>query len=171
MVNKIKKKFSSNGLKVFGLSTAFEDFSFNNRKNTENLLHKRALVGETKKAFSDRNISSFDEQIDFPVALDKLTSGQELSKEEHTNFICNLNPRFKFLSPNDQDEMKKKIREYLITLQKTSMTFTLNQFKGTPTFVLFDQNKIVLHEWFGHKSMEETERLILAGFEQTNLKL
>lgn len=45
--------------------------------------------------------------------------------------------------------------EYLDSQQKISLTFTSNQFRGTPTLGLFNDQNELLYSWFGHQSYEE----------------
>jgi len=62
---------SSVGLNVLGLSTAFEDFEYNTAANTELLLTEMKLVGATRQALGE----FYSQAIDFPVAVDQLTTG------------------------------------------------------------------------------------------------
>ncbi|WP_299489161.1 hypothetical protein [Acaryochloris sp. IP29b_bin.137] len=39
-------------------------------------------------------------------------------------------------------------------------TFHLNFLSGTPSWVLFDQERNVLSSWFGHRSEEEVESML-----------
>jgi len=128
------------------LSTAFEDFELNTQENTRALIDNGLLVGETKKAMSERDIYKLPFDIDFPVAVDQVSK----DKGQITTDICELNPNFRTWPDFDKEAMKQKVHNYLNRLEKISYTFTSNQFKGTPTFVLFNKQKEILQSWFGH---------------------
>jgi thioredoxin-related protein len=64
--------------------------------------------------------------------------------------ICLLNPNFQSWAIPEQQALQRKVLDYLMSLQKVAVTFTSNQFRGTPTFVLFNKKEEVLHTWFGH---------------------
>src|SRR5438045_74865 len=61
----LHKDFSSKGLKLLGLSTAFEDFEFNTLGNTIKWLENGELVGETKKVFAKAGYERFPLSIPF----------------------------------------------------------------------------------------------------------
>jgi hypothetical protein len=76
LVESLHQKYKSRGLKVLGISTAFEDFDYNTSANVELLLTERTLIGATKRAIGD----VYDAQsISFPIASDRLTTGQEVA--------------------------------------------------------------------------------------------
>lgn len=146
-------------ISFLGLSTAFEDFEFNTEENTELLLAKKELVGETKKALQQYGFEKYPNSIDFPMAMDKIAD-EKFSITDAIAFICHLNPSFQVWSKYDQLELKQKVKTYLGNLEKISITFTLNQLRGTPSFILFNENYEILKHWFGHKQPEEIESML-----------
>lgn len=60
--------------------------------------------------------------------------------------------------------LQKQIERYTIPLQFAIAfdreTFHLNFLTGTPSWVLFDQDRNMLSSWFGHKSQEEVESML-----------
>lgn len=58
-------------LTVLGLSTAFEDFELNTIANTRALLERSHLVGETRRHFAERGISTYPGSVSFPIACDE----------------------------------------------------------------------------------------------------
>jgi hypothetical protein len=110
LVNRLYWEYAERGLQVMGLSTAFEDFDLNTAANTELLLKEKLTVGATRKAVGDRYL----QEIDFPIAVDTLSTDDR-------------------------------------TQSPASVTFTLNQLPGTPTFLLFDRDLQLLTQWFGHQ--------------------
>lgn len=146
-------------INFLGLSTAFEDFDFNTEKNTLALLSEKSLVGETKKALKERGYDEYPQNIDFPIAMDSRETRKEID-EEMIESICELNPNYKVWPDFDREAMRNNVKNYLLKLPAISYTFTMNQFRGTPTFVLFDQEGSIHHEWFGHAAPEEIKKMI-----------
>lgn len=156
VVNALHHEFK-NEISFLGLSTAFEDFELNTRANTEALLNSGTIVGETQKALTQRGYETYPEPIDFPVGMD-VEAG--LNTPEAIDTICNLNPNFQIWPPFEQEAMRGKVREYLTQSEHLHYTFTLNQFKGTPSFVLFDDQMRVHEQWFGHREPEAISALL-----------
>jgi hypothetical protein len=151
LFNKLYKRFN-NELGFIALSTAFEDFDLNTKENTELLINSNEFVGETKKAFIQQNINKLPYELLFPIAMDSLLQSNQ--KTEVIEAICSLNPNYPIWSEFDQKLLQKKVSEYLDNQQKVSLTFTTNQFKGTPTIGLFNDQNELLHSWFGHHHFE-----------------
>lgn len=157
-VNDLFKKYHVQ-INFLGLSTAFEDFQFNTLENTRLLLDEKKLVGETKKAF-DAHPDEFQlSDIDFPIAMDVL-SDKAFITQENIAYIGNHFPNYGHASTIERQQFDLKIKDYLSMNPIIPVTFTLNQFRGTPTFVLFDEEHNILEHWFGHKPHEEVEYLI-----------
>ena len=135
-----------------GLSTAFEDFDLNTRYNTQALVHNSELIGETKKAFLQQDIGRLPYRLNFPVAMD--ASLQLIKKRELVEIICKGNPNFPIWPDFDQDFFRTKVADYIDTQESSGLTFVANQFKGTPTLVLFNEKYDLLQSWFGHEQIE-----------------
>lgn len=148
-----------NEVNFLGLSTAFEDFDMNTEQNTRELLSQSVVVGETKKALQERGYDKYPQQIDFPVAMDSIVNGDFINEKTITT-ICELNPNYKTWPDFDRKAMRENVKQYLKKLPLISHTFTINQFRGTPTFVLFDGDYNIHHEWFGHQAPEESKKIL-----------
>jgi hypothetical protein len=146
LVNKLYWKYRETGLNVLGLSTAFEDFEYNTAANTELLLTEKQTVGATRRALGE----DYHQAIDFPIAIDQLTTGAELTTPANIEFVCEAILDFDNSSSLEQDALRQKVNAYLQRNSKTSASFTLNHLPGTPTFLLVDQNLQLLDGWFGH---------------------
>lgn len=151
-----------------GLSTAFEDFELNTSTNTSLLLRNNLLIGETKKAMLETGYTTYPQNINFPIAMDQLVSNNEIVTRENIETICLLNPNYPTWASSDQDELKQRVRSYLSTLHQTSLTFTLNQLKGTPSFIIFDKDLCILEQWFGHKQPKEVHEIINKWIQKIN---
>ncbi|MGW9684730.1 hypothetical protein [Flagellimonas sp. 2504JD1-5] len=157
-VTNLFKKYNGQ-INFLGLSTAFEDFQFNNLENTKQLLDEKKLVGETKKAFDTYPDELQLSDIDFPIAMDVL-SDKTFITQENITYIGGQFPNYGQASELEREQFDHKIKDYLNTNPIIPVTFTLNQFRGTPTFVLFDKDYSILEHWFGHKPYEEVEHII-----------
>ena len=151
MFNQLHTKFSDQ-LGFIALSTAFEDYELNTLQNTELLVSEGLLVGETKKAFGQRGETQLPYPLQFPIGMDKkLPQGE---KTELVENICQLNPNFPIWTEYDQDVLRKRVLDYLDQQDEISLTFTANQFRGTPSIALFNEQNELLASWFGHVPLE-----------------
>ena len=146
-------------LTFLALSTAFEDFSLNTKESTQLLLDGGQLVGETQKAFEQAGYTELPYPIPFPVAMDKRVKQLD-NQEEVVDQICAKNPNYDIWPEFEKEAMRQHVGNYLKSLPYISLTFVLNQFKGTPTFVLFDKQYNILEHWFGHKEFEAVDQLL-----------
>ncbi|NJL38845.1 MAG: hypothetical protein HC840_20195 [Leptolyngbyaceae cyanobacterium RM2_2_4] len=146
LTNKLHWKYRESGLNVLGLSTAFEDFEYNTAANTELLLTQRQTVGATRQALGE----NYAQAIDFPIAIDQLTTGTALATPANIELVCEAIAGFGNSSRLEQEVLRQKVSAYLRRNAQTSATFTLNHLPGTPTFLLVDQNLELLEGWFGH---------------------
>ena len=134
------------GLTVLGLATAFEDFEFNTATNVELLLSKQKTIGATKKAIGDL----YPQEIGFPIASDRLTTGIELNTLENIEFLCQQIADYEQMSIDGQTKLKQKVAGDLARIACTSTTFALNLLPGTPSFILCDRDLQIIDRWFGH---------------------
>ena len=148
VVNQLYREFN-NQVSFLGLSTAFEDFDLNTSENTMRLLLYNEVVGETKKAFLHQKIKEYPFPVEFPVAMDAMADS-EFDYESGAETICHINPTYKIWSEFDQKALKEKVVAYLENLPALSLTFTLNQLKGTPSIVVFNEHFEILSSRFGH---------------------
>jgi hypothetical protein len=148
LVESLHQRYKSRGLKVLGISTAFEDFDDNTAANVELLLSERKLIGATKRAIGN----VYDAQsISFPIASDRLTTGQEIATSDNPA-ICRGLEGCENLLIEAKQELQRKVAFHLQKLHRTSATFALNFLRGTPSFILCDRNLEILDSWFGHES-------------------
>ncbi|MBX9850262.1 MAG: hypothetical protein K2X86_00720 [Cytophagaceae bacterium] len=148
------------GLNVLGLSTAFEDFDLNTKENTIALLKHKTLTGETKKSMKEYGYNEFPFTIPFPVAMDKLMEAGDFITEENIEHLCNTIPAYKTLHEQEKEILQFQIKQHFRESEKTSYTFSINQMKGTPTWVLFNEDLEILAQWFGHQPVEKMEENI-----------
>lgn len=151
-VNNIHRTYSRKDFAVLGLSTAFEDFELNTVANTRLLLEAKKTVGATRAALGHAGTDVYAQAIDFPVAVDRLSTGTELATEAGVESVSRSHPDYARFDAAEKHEWRRRVAAHLHSIPKTSATFTLNEMRGTPSFLLFDQDLVLLDEWFGHKA-------------------
>jgi hypothetical protein len=145
-MERLHQQRQAQGLTVLGLATAFEDFEFNTATNVELLLSEQKTIGATKKAIGDLYL----QEISFPIASDRLTTGIELSTPENIEFLCQQIADYEQMSIDRQTKLKQKLAVDLAHISRTSTTFALNLLPGTPSFILCDRDLQIIDRWFGH---------------------
>lgn len=155
LANELHQRYHERGLNVLGLSTAFEDFEFNNEKNTRLLLQDGILVGETKRAMEKMHVHRLPYTIHFPVAMDLLGAGDALYHPSDIEQICQTNTDFRNIEPLQKNRIRLLVQQHVLTMGLSSYTFTVNQLEGTPSWVLFHKNGTILEQWFGHRSKDD----------------
>ncbi len=166
LINKLFQEFK-NEISFLGISTAFEDFEYNNLKNTRLLLEQKKVVGETKKALAQQNSDTFPLSIDFPIAMDKKADAS-FNFDIAAAQICALNPNYTSWPKEEQTALTERVLQYLKSLESISLTFTLNQLRGTPSLLLFDDNHEVLLHRFGHIDHLEIQKQLKDCIEKFN---
>jgi len=158
IVNKLYKEFKDH-MSFLGVSTTFEDYNYNTVDNTTMLLHTGQMVGETKKAFIQQGIDCYPYPLLFPVAMDQLAT-ENFDYDVIAQQIGTQSKGYDVLSITEQEHFLLRIKHYLKNQEKLSLTFTLNQLRGTPSLIVFDQNNNILFHHFGHIEYETLSKTI-----------
>lgn len=154
ITNELSKLFSDKA-GFIGVATAFEDFQYNNEENLKLLLADGTLVGETKKYYhSNYGVSNYSEFLNFPVTFDRMTNSEAFFNSDSFDVMCNTIPDFTAYSETEQTILKQKIKAHYAQIPLIAETFTINQLRGTPSFIVFDENYTVLGHYFGHQSQD-----------------
>lgn len=128
-VNDLYKKYGDS-VGFLGISTAFEDFDLNTERSLKKLLQTSELVGETMKYFSQHSGTiNYMHPIDFPVAMDKLSSPDDFLEESNLAALCNLNPEYKNWPSWEQQLLKDRVKLYYRNVPWIAETFVSNQFR------------------------------------------
>jgi len=158
VINKLYNERNSE-MSFLGMSTAFEDFEFNTEANTKLLLETGQLIGETKRALMEHELDKYEDSIDFPIAMDKYAE-ESFDYEKTAREMSSLNEDYEGMKNDEKNKFKKNVLGYLKNLDHVSLTFTLNQLRGTPSVVIFNDQYEILDQWFGHKYYEEITAII-----------
>ncbi len=143
---------------VVGLSTAFQYYDKNNMDNTRRLLSEGHLVGHSLEIMEKHGYKTLPYQITFPILMDDLMKTEELNEIAETMF--NIHAEDKQVTVLDREVGTRSIKKYLSEQEKVYKTFAVNQFRGSPSFVLFDNDYHIIEKWFGHTTKENIEEKI-----------
>ncbi len=166
LVNELYLKYANN-FGFIGISTAFEDFEFNTELHTKQLLNDGTIIGETKKYFSKKfGIEKYNQKVHFPIAIDKTKTPEQFLTTENLSLICESNPNYKIWPQWEKDLMHEKVKSYYDNFPLISVTFTLNQLRGTPSFIIFDDKKIIVESFFGYQDIENLQSKLIQHLNQ-----
>lgn len=143
-----------------GISTAFEDFEFNNLANTELLLKEGITVGETKKYLSQQGMITYKKLPEFPIAFDKMSTTEAFLSEQNLNELIATLAGSRVLSEAERIMLRQNIKHHYNKYPVIAETFTLNQLRGTPSFIIFKEDFTVVDHSFGHQSTHDLGLLL-----------
>lgn len=150
MMNKLYQSFNDK-VGFIGVATAFEDFEYNNEANLKLLLNDGTMVGAVKNYYNTNyGVSHYSEKINFPTAFDTIISSDEFLNSDKIELMCSAVPNFSDFSEEEKTSLIKKVKSYYAQMPIIAETFTLNQLRGTPSFIIFDDNYNILGQHFGH---------------------
>lgn len=159
--NYLYKQFGSKGLKVMGLSTAFEDYEINTLENTRLMLEKKELVGETRKLLNESGYFEVPYPIEFAVGFDELQPMKDIElTDEVVEKMCATLPDYEKCNFTERKLVRGQVKEYLSHKKFSAATFDANSLRGTPSWVLFDKDLNIFGQWFGHQEHDEIEHRI-----------
>jgi len=149
----IYEKYKDEGVKVFGMATAFEDYDKNTLENLQLLLSEGRIIGETYKMLRQygKLISNgkLYYKIPFPVSMDKITKiPKQITNEMIEDFIEIYFPDYKPISEKDKEELKSKVKSYLQNKEYSAETFEMYKLKGTPSTIVIDKYGILRYSFF-----------------------
>ncbi len=171
---RLHETYSSQGLKVFAIATAFEHFEHNTLNNLERLLQHGELIGDPLFQL-DKAGYLVDEKlpysIPFSVAMDKLIENdREASEQEIHQFILSQIPDFFSGSLNNERARAKRqiplgckqliyqqAESYLKSKAYNALTFEMYQLQGTPSTIVIDKKGILRQVAFGAVNKLETK--------------
>lgn len=165
LINELYKEFGQE-ISFLGLSTSFEDFDLNTKENTQRLLTKNEVVGETKRALLHHGLDSYPYSIDFPIAMDKKADAS-FDYGKAAEQICLGSERYNKAPKTEQKDFLINVTHYLKHQSELSMTFTLNQMRGTPTLLVFNDQYDILYHQFGHTEHQIVQRHLEELIENT----
>jgi hypothetical protein len=153
----IYNRYHTNGLRVIGLATAFEDYDKNTISNLKLLLSTGEVIGETLKSLQRYGQlvggNKLPYKIPFPVAMDLLTrETARISDSRIFDFIETNVPNYRTYSEKDKEILVEQVRQYLKSKQYSAATFEEYGLRGTPSTIVIDKDGIVRQKIFGSNS-------------------
>jgi len=156
----IYNNHKSDGLSVFGVATAFEDYDKNTLENLEMLLTTGEVVGDTKQAltqYGQLDDGKLQFKIPYPVAMDSLVKeAGEPSKEKMNAFINNQIPNFESQPEDYKNQIYERVKQYYKSKEYSAETFEMYSLQGTPSTILVDRNGILRDVSFGQNTNLES---------------
>ena len=150
----IYNKYKDEGVRVFGIATAFEDFDKNTLDNLKMLAETGEVIGETKNALSmygqlqEGNKLPF--KIPFPLAMDKLTKvNGEISQDQIMKFIYAQLPQFDSQPEDYKEQIIQRVKDHFAAKEYSAETFEKYALQGTPSAILIDRNGVLRDVSFG----------------------
>lgn len=158
----IYNKFKDDGVRVIGVSTAFEDFDKNTLENLRLLLETGEVIGDTKQGLEQygqlQDGGKLPYKIPFPVAMDKLTKiNGEIPKEKMMNFIYSQIPDFDSKPEDYRNDIIQRVKDYMKSKEYSAETFEMYALQGTPSSILVDRNGILRDVSFGQTNHLEQQ--------------
>jgi len=96
----IYNKFKDDGVRVWGVATAFEDFDKNTLENLKLLLETGEVIGDTKQSlvqYGKLDDNKLNYKIPFPVATDSLKKANgEIDEKTNYGLYLQSTSRFRF---------------------------------------------------------------------------
>jgi hypothetical protein len=153
----IYNRYHTNGLRVIGLATAFEDYDKNTLSNLKLLVSTGEVIGETLKSLQRYGQlvggNKLPYKIPFPVAMDLLTrETARISDSRIFDFIETNVPNYRTYSEKDKEILVEQVRQYLKSKQYSAATFEEYGLRGTPSTIVIDKDGIVRQKIFGSNS-------------------
>ena len=158
-VNGLQKEFGDH-IGILGLSTAFENFDLNTLENTKKLVAENTLVGHTKEVFEKEGYNEYPYTIDFPVTFD-VFADVDYDYEKATQFMVQQSDVYLESSEDHKTLIKNNVIQFLKKQEVIAETFTLNQFRGTPSFSIFDDDYSLIASYFGHDKRQKIVDVLL----------
>lgn len=150
----IYNKYQNDGVRVFGVATAFEDFDKNTVENLRMLLETGKVVGDTLASLGQYGKLDGDKlsfKIPFPVAADMLQKNDvsSISDERVLEFIHAQLPNFDSETDENKSRTMKQVRDYMGQKEYSASTFEKYQLRGTPSSILVDRQGVLHDVAFG----------------------
>ena len=156
----IYNKFKDDGVRVWGVATAFEDFDKNTLENLKLLLETGEVIGDTKEALAQHgklDDNKLNYKIPFPVAVDSLKKANgEIDEKRIMDYIYNQLPGFDSQPDDYKKQIKQKVEDHLKSKQFSAETFEMYSLQGTPSSIIVDRKGILRDVSFGQTGNSES---------------
>lgn len=149
----LHQRYAEQGLVVLAVATAFEDFDKSTLANLRLLLETGEVIGETKRAlqgYGRLQNGRWPQRIPFPVAMDHLIPAEKpVSEQALEHFIQQKLPDVSGHSTDYQQQLRRRVLEYLQAVEYYAETFDRFNLQGTPSHILVDKQGLLRACRFG----------------------
>lgn len=153
-------KYKDDGLRVWGVATAFEDFDKNTLENLKLLVKTGETIGETKNALSmygRLKEGKLGYKIPFPIAMDLLIKEEGVPDQTKVmEFIYSQIPEFDSQPEDYRKQIIKRVQDYMKSKEYSAQTFEKFSLQGTPSTIIVDRNGILRDVSFGQSGQIES---------------
>ena len=152
---RLHEAYESQGLKVFAIATAFENFEHNTLNNLKRLLQQGELQGDPLAQLCDADFledNKLPYSIPFSIAMDKLLKNDAAATESAIEqFILSQIPDFHQgqFSDSRKQEIYQRAKSHLNAKTYNALTFEMYKLQGTPSHILIDKKGILRQISFG----------------------
>jgi len=157
---KIYNKFKDDGVRVWGVATAFEDFDKNTLENLKLLLETGEVIGDAKQSLAEYGKledNKLNYKIPFPVAVDSLKKANgEIDEKRIMDYIYNQLPGFDSQPDDYKKQIKQKVVDHLNSKQFSAETFEMYSLQGTPSSIIVDRKGMLRDVSFGQTGNSES---------------
>jgi hypothetical protein len=162
----VYNKFKDDGVRVWGVATAFEDFDKNTLENLKLLLNTGEVIGETKSGlgqYGKLDDNKLQYKIPFPIAMDSLKKTNGVINETRImDFVHNQLPDFDSKPDDYKKQIIQRVTDYLKTKQFEAETFETYSLQGTPSSIIVDRKGILRDVLFGQTgNLESTVQSLI----------
>ncbi|QPK61898.1 TlpA family protein disulfide reductase [Methylomonas sp. LL1] len=158
----LHQRYADQGLAVLAVATAFEDFDKNTLQNLVSLTETGQLIGETLRVLTEQGQTRngrWRYRLPFPVAMDRLVKMEKpVTDQAVEQFIQQKLPDIAAHSSDYRQQIRRRVLNYLQSLEFRAETFERFDLQGTPSHVLVDKQGILLACRFG--AFPELESLV-----------
>jgi peroxiredoxin len=173
---RIHQKYEKSGVKVIGLSTAFEDYDKNTVDNLKLLLDRQEVIGDALTALRqsgqllDGNMLPY--RIPFPVAVDSLKKEtNQAARSRAISFIESATPDFSSYDEKYKLMLIDRVQKHFESRQYYAETFEEYALRGTPSTILIDKQGRLRHATFAqYRSHESIVEQLLQEEEEEKQK-
>ena len=148
----IYNKFKDDGVRVFGVATAFEDFDKNTLDNLKMLVETGEVIGDTKQKLGQNgklDDSKLAYKIPFPIAMDSLKTSEDITEERIMDFIYNQLPDFDSQPDDYKKQIVQRVKDNMKSKEFEAETFEMYSLQGTPSSIIIDRKGILRDVSFG----------------------
>ena len=148
----IYNKFKDDGVRVFGVATAFEDFDKNTLDNLKMLVGTGEVIGDTKQKLGQNgklDDSKLAYKIPFPIAMDSLKTSEDITEERIMDFIYNQLPDFDSQPDDYKKQIVQRVKDNMKSKEFEAETFEMYSLQGTPSSIIIDRKGILRDVSFG----------------------